>query len=210
MSCLPLHYYLCEVSSCGAMPTGLVIRADNAAGHGMNKQHAEEETFSLPSTTVQRSSSMDGTFRWDTGTSCYQAPKLLVETTDDDLEDPKKLVGKVHPAKVTLKRASSTGSLLDDRSNGSRWQSSSPSSSDLVKKDGAAKLPRRRKNQDRPPPSCSTSTMKKQTTSTKNSSSSRGLDDLLTVLEDVENDVQLFFSSSNPQLEIPSELFCAY
>lgn len=211
MASLPFHQFLAKLA-CTAPEDGrgnFEIVADNAAGHRRKDSENEEEENMSTVPILTRASSMDGSCRWDTGTSCLRAPKLLAEPSEEDIEELQHLALRARPKKGATTRACSSGSILDlqmSGSVGSRWESSSSSSSaasfsstssKATKTDGAAKLPRR-KNQQAP----STAPLMK-------TANDRGdLEKLLNVLEEVDNELCVFSSSASySQLDIPSELF---
>lgn len=210
MASLPFHQFLAKLA-CTAPEDGhgnFKIVADNAAGHRRKDSENEEEENMPTVPNLTRASSMDGSCRWDTGTSCLRAPKLLAEPSEEDIEELQHRALRARPKTGATTRACSIGSILDlpmSGSVGSRWESSSSSSfaasfsstSSKAKTDGAAKLPRR-KNQQAP----STAPLMK-------TANDRGdLKKLLNVLEEVDNELCVFSSSASySQLDIPSELF---
>ena len=203
--CGPLHLYFNDLLG-DTLP---VLVEDNA------KTHKSEEPVQQPADTEIRramsTGSITGCFlsKWDTGTSCLEAPKILSslsnnpEEEDDDDDD----VLDIEDLKwlTSLQRTSSTGSLNENQRRRalSRWDSSSCLLS--VKKDDAAKKPLRKLVLSKKDEEITSTTG----SSSGSSSSPQCIKVVISILDDVGSSSSMG-DRCITMSEIPKELFRAH
>lgn len=185
-----LHLYFAELRAANGASLLPQVVEDNARIH--KKEDPSKGTAALELRRAMSTGSIGNalTSRWDTGTSCVEAPKVInIEEPDESAdEEDDELNMEGFKWLTRLRRPASTGSLTSEKNVSalSRWDSNCVPN---LKKDGAAKKPLRKiisKEEAEP-------------------GSPSSIKDVIRILDDADS----IDRSVPKRIEIPSELFRA-